>query len=328
MTRDRAGASTPDSSEQGVVIVAVLWILMALSALTVILSLYLSASAQALAVNDVSLKIEALVSASLELTAYQLTLAGDEDRPQRGSFHFKMDAADTLVTFTSEAARIDLNMAPKELLSGLFAGLGAKKDAADDDAERIIGWRTRPTPDSTNDEEALYRASGLSYSPRQAPFANAGELALIAGLPPALVDRALPFVTVFNGTSDVDRTIAEPEVLDALPNKGSDKSIFSSDTSAAGSAPAGTGSAPAAPGSSPAAPGSASPVSGDTTPAASTTTARSACYRVQVSINFEDGRRTASEAVIVLGNKDEPYRVLSWQDDVQPRRDVQRPRRL
>src|ERR1700678_4166081 len=99
MTRDRAGASSPESSEQGVVIVAVLWILMALSALTVILSLYLSASARALAVNDASLKIEALVSASLELTAYQLTLAGDEDRPQQGSFHFKMDAADTLVTF-------------------------------------------------------------------------------------------------------------------------------------------------------------------------------------------------------------------------------------
>ncbi len=42
----------PASSERGFVLVAVLWILMALSALTVIFSLYLSNSAQALAVND------------------------------------------------------------------------------------------------------------------------------------------------------------------------------------------------------------------------------------------------------------------------------------
>ena len=86
MMRDRTGAASSEqvsSSEQGVVIVAVLWILMALSALAVIFSLYLSASAQALAVNDSVLKTEALVSASLELTAYQLALAGDKERPPR-----------------------------------------------------------------------------------------------------------------------------------------------------------------------------------------------------------------------------------------------------
>ena len=59
-------------------IVAVLWILMALSALAMIFSLYLSASAQALAVDDTELQTEALVSASVELSAYQLALAGDE----------------------------------------------------------------------------------------------------------------------------------------------------------------------------------------------------------------------------------------------------------
>ena len=195
MTRGRADAP---AAERGFVIVAVLWIIMALSALAVIFSLYLSASAQALALNDTALQTEALVSASLELTAYQLTLAGDKPRPSRGSFHFRMDDADVLVTFTSEAARIDLNFAPKEVLAGLFAGLGATRAAATEDADRIIGWRTRPVPGSTNDEEALYAAAGLNYGPRQSLFTNVkNELALVAGLPPALVDRALPFVTVW-----------------------------------------------------------------------------------------------------------------------------------
>jgi general secretion pathway protein K len=300
MIRDRAGAS---SSEQGVVIVAVLWILMALSALAVIFSLYLSASAQALAVNDTELKTGALVSASLELAAYQLTLAGDKERPSRGSFHFRMDDADVLVNFTSEAARIDLNYAPKEMLAGLFAGFGAKKEAANEDADRIIGWRTRLTPGAPNDEEALYHAAGLSYSPRQALFAHVSELALVVGLPPALVDRALPFVTVFNGSSGVDPEIAAPEVLAALPDKGSDqpKAGLSTDMSAATDA-----SAPAA---------------------TDATTAKSPCYRIEATVNFNDGRRAASEVVIALGDKIEPYRVLSWQDDVAPRSVVQRRRR-
>jgi general secretion pathway protein K len=300
MTRDRGEAS---SAERGFVIVAVLWIIMALSALTVIFSLYLSASAQALALNDTALQTEALVAASLELTAYQLTLAGEKARPSRGSFHFRMDDADVLVTFTSEAARIDLNFAPKEILAGLFAGLGATRAAATEDADRIVGWRTRPVAGGTNNEEALYAAAGLNYRPRQSLFANVNELALVAGLPPALVARALPFVTVFNGSAGVDAEIAAPEVIAALPGKASNN-----------------------PGSGPAA--SSSDASGDASAPATdgAMKAKSSSYRIEATIKFSNGRRTASEVAIALGDKAEPYRVLSWQDDVEPSRSVRKPR--
>jgi general secretion pathway protein K len=300
MTRDHVAAS---SSERGIVIVAVLWILMALSVLAMVFSVYLSASAQALAVNDTTLQTEALVSAGVELTAYQLTLADDKARPPRGSFHFRMDDADVVVTFSSEAARIDLNFAPKEALAGLFAGLGANKAAAKDDADRIIGWRTRPAPGGTNDEEALYTAAGLNYSPRQSLFTHVSELALVVGLPPALVDRALPFVTVFNGSSGIDATIAAPEVLAAFPDSTPDKDALSIDAPAAANTPV---------------PGANDP----------TATAKSPCYRIEATINFSNGRRTASEVVFALGDKAEPYRVLSWQDDVEPRRGAPRRRGL
>src|SRR5262249_26397680 len=113
-------------------------------------------------------------------------------------------------------ARIDLNYASKELLAALFAGLGANKDAATEDAERIVGWRTRPPGAGSNSEEALYATAGLGYAPRQSLFTHVNELALVVGLQPALVDRALPFLTIFNGTSEVDDTIAAPEVVAAL----------------------------------------------------------------------------------------------------------------
>ena len=294
MMRGRADAS---SSEQGFVIVAVLWILMALSALAAIFAMYLSASAQALALNDAALQTEALVSASVELATYQLTLAGDKTRPLRGSFHFRLDDAEVLVTFTSEAARIDLNFAPKEVLADLFAGLGASRAAATQDADRIVGWRTRPVPRAANVEEALYATAGLNYGPRQSLFMHANELALVVGLPPVLVERALPFVTVFNGSPDVDAAIAAPEVIDALPGKADkpgDASGVQSTPSNAPLATANTSTAPSDP-----------------------TTVKSTCYRIEATIRFSSGRRAASEVVIALGDKVEPYRVLSWQDDLE-----------
>lgn len=276
----------PMASQRGFVIVAVLWILMALSSLAMIFALYLSASARAMAVGDAALQNEALASAGVELTAYQLILAGDDRRPARGSFRFRMDDADVSVNFTSEAARIDLNFAPKEVLAAFFAGLGAGRDAAMEDAERIVAWRTRPVPGGANDEEARYAA--LGYSPRQSLFTHVNELALIAGLSPALVDRALPFMTVFNGSSDVDATIAAPEVMAAFSKGGNaTASLASADPSAAQK--------------------SEMPM------------AKSPCYRVETTIGFANGRRATSEVVIVLGDKAEPYRVLSWQDDVEPR---------
>jgi general secretion pathway protein K len=295
MTQCDAVGSSP---QRGFVIVAVLWILVALSSLAMIFSVYLSVSAHALAVGDTALQTEALVQASLELTAYQLTLAGDK-QPSRGSFHFRMDDADVNVRFLSEAARIDLNFAPGEVLAGLFAVLGASKAAAKDDADRILGWRTRTVPGSGNDEEARYTAAGLDYSPRQSGFVHANEIALVAGLPPALVERALPFVTVFNGSSDVDAAIAAPEVRAALSRKDEN-----GPGGAFGDRPASTGGTADA---------------GPPAPAGEQAAAKSRCFRIETTVQFNSGRRTSSEVVIALGDKVEPYRIVSWQDDVEPR---------
>jgi general secretion pathway protein K len=300
----RRAATT--ASERGFVIVAVLWILAALAALATIFSVYLSNSAQALAVSDTGLKVEALVSASLELTAHQLLLAG-EARPALGSFHFRLDNADVLVSFTSEAARIDLNFAPKEMLANLFAGLGADQQAAKDYADRIVGWRTRPKANAANDEEALYAAAGLAYSPRQSFFTHVNELSLVLGLTPVLIDRALPFVTVFSGSSNVDVLIAPPEIIAALP--GMTPSALKDFLSRR----------PALMRDQPAIAAALGPAQ------ASATVPTSTSFRILTTVQFDNGRRTSSEVVIALDGNRDPYHVLSWQDDAEAGR---RPRKM
>lgn len=298
MRRNRQQVSSL-SRERGFVIIAVLWILAALSALATIFSVYLSNSAQALAVTDIDLKTEALVSASLELTTYQLLLAGEKARPAQGSFQVRLDKADVSVNFTSEAARVDLNFASKEMLSNLFEVVGGDPTVAGEAAQRIIGWRTAPKADSANAEEALYSAAGLTYGPRQAPFAHVNELSLVLGLPAALVDRVLPFVTIFGGSPNVDVLIAPAEVIAALPGMTplvlndflKQRTVLPREQSAIAAA------------LGPARESAKIP--------------QSKSYRVVTTLRFDNGRRATSEAVIALGGDKEPFHVLSWQNDVE-----------
>ena len=291
-----------DRSEHGFVLVAVLWMLAALALLVTIFTVHLSASARAVSLNDDALKTEALVSAGVELAAYRLQLADDKKRPPEGAFHVRLSGTDVAVSFITEAARVDLNAAPKELLSGLLTVLGAGDDAAKEAANRIVGWRTKASADGDASKEAvLYQAAGRTYSPRQAPFAHVNELSLVLGMTPALVERALPYVTVFSDSPGVDVMVAPAEVIAALPGMTplklkqflGDRSSLVNDTAALSSSLGGP---------------NGSPNTG-------AEQGKSDAYRIRVALRFPDGRETVSEVVIGLKAKDVPYHVLSWQND-------------
>ena len=61
-------------SEGGFIVVATLWILGALATLASIYSLYVANAAVSLSVHDDDIRAESLISAALELTAYQVAL--------------------------------------------------------------------------------------------------------------------------------------------------------------------------------------------------------------------------------------------------------------
>jgi general secretion pathway protein K len=287
-------------ADDGFIIVAVLWILGALAVLASIYSIYVTRTVVGLGVNDDRLQAEALVTAGLELTAYQLSVAKPDALPGQRDFRFRLGRSDIAVEFRSEATRIDLNLAPKALLAGLFADLGARYDAAEYYADRIIGWRQKPDLAQPSNEAGAYRTAGLSYGPRQGPFADVSELWLVLGLPPALVERALPFVTVFNGSADIDVLDAAPEVVAALPGMTPDRLY-----SVLGQRGPGAANAQIV-----------QSLLGASPDAASQPNGTSRATRVTVRIALDDGRRVGAEVVILLlGDGEEPYRVLSWHDD-------------
>jgi general secretion pathway protein K len=299
----------------GFIVVAVLWILGALATLATVYAVYVVNTAIGLGVHDERVRAESLVTAGVELAVYKMTAtpqsppaqgATPESPPTQGAFTFRAERANVVVEFRSESARIDLNAAPKELLAGLFRVLGVGGDLAVAYADRVIAWRTPPTAASQDNESSAYRTAGLPYGPRLGPFPHTAELSLVLGLPELLVERALPFVTVYSKQAQINPFDAAPEVVAALPGMTPDRlhDILAQrdltpqnrrnaqDAQNMQNLQAALGPA-----------------------AAVVTLTPSKAARVGVRVDFENGRQMRSEVVVLLlDNGTEPYGVLSWRD--------------
>ncbi|TMJ05575.1 MAG: general secretion pathway protein GspK [Alphaproteobacteria bacterium] len=286
------------SRERGFILVAVLWILTALATLATIFSMYVINTATAFAVHDERLQAEGLARAAIELSVYQV--AASTPAPlSRGSFAFRIGNATVNAEFMAETARIDLNAAPRDLLAGLFVTLGATRAQGEYYADRIIGWRSPPTPENPEAESGLYRAAGLPYGPRAAPFPHTGELGLVLGLPDFIVERTLPFVTVYSGQPQINIYNAAPQVVAALP--GMDPQRLNAVLVQREAGPQNAQGLLA--------------MLGAVQTLANTQSSKA--LRVTAGIAFDSGQRMTTEAVIfILDSGTEPYRVLTWRDDM------------
>ena len=285
--------STVRRPERGFVIVVVLWMLAMIATLLLIYVSYVVTTGNLVATVTQRVQTDALMRAAVELTAYQLGQSKDNDRPTHGIVDTRIGAAQLRIAFRSEAARIDLNSGSKELLAGLMQGFGASPPEARAYADRIIAWRTPAKSRSDEPENAYYVGLGIPYAPRHAPFPATDELWLVQGIPPSLIGRMMPFLTVFSNLSSVNVAEAAPEVLAALPGITPEKmqTILngredpSTDSKALNRQ-----------------------FGGDEKP--------SKAFRLNAGIRSERGHQAQAEIVILLlQDGDDPYRVLSWRDD-------------
>ena len=117
-----------------------------------------------------------------------------------GSTHVAIAIAD-------EAGKIDLNVAPLELLGGLFAAVGEPREAAELIACNVL--------DRRGDTSAGCPQPDVAHAPRR--FAVIEELAEVPGVGDRLYDRIAPYVTVATGASAIDPRVAPRPVLLAIP---------------------------------------------------------------------------------------------------------------
>jgi general secretion pathway protein K len=285
-------------NDSGFVLVAVLWIVAALATLASIYSAYAINTAAGLHVPDDRLQAEASIRAGVEMAVYRQLAVPEQVRPSQGGFSLRVGRTTIDVRFRSEAARIDINAAPADLLAGLFTAVGVDASSAKTFADRVIGWRTVVAPNAESKEAKLYAQWRVPYPPRQAPFENTLELSLLPGLPAPIVARVLPFVTVFSGRPTVDVATADPTVLSLLP--GMTPEIMAAVLKAR-AAPSTDGQdllALLGPARSRAAAGGSKSI------------------RAAIEIAFDNGRRVRANVVFRLADSGEkPYDLLYWQDD-------------
>lgn len=289
----------PRSANDGFVLVAVLWMVAALATLASIYSIYATNAAASMRVGDDRLQAELSIRAGVEFAACQLLALPEPARPTHGRFAVTVGRSRVAVEYRAETARIDLNAAPKELLTGLFRAIGASDSAAQTYAERVVGWRTKVDSSADNPEQRAYASAGMTYRPRQAPFEDTLELALVLGLPQPLVERALPLVTVFSGRARVDVAGADPMILAALPGMTPD--VLHTVLKARAKNPDDGRALLALLG-----------------PARDRATADpSKALRATIRVDLDDGRRIAAEVVFQLRDGGgEPFDILYWRDDI------------
>ena len=291
-SRDNRQQARPKGND-GFVTAPALLLLAMLATLAGVAAVYLSSSTASLALHDDRARSQALILAGVELAAHNYLSSAPADRT-KGTMAFRLDGALVSVDFVSESARLDLNFAPRDAFANLFQVLGAPAEDANAYADRIIGWRTPARQQRGDNEAALYRSAGLSYGPKADGFASVEELWLLPGLPPALVEQSLKFVTVYNGRREVDVFEAAPEVVAALPGASSERvSAFLAQRSMLRRSPAaaigflGTGD------------GTVAVFSGDN-------------IRLNCSVTFDNGRQMSAEVIVQMEGGEEPYEVLSW----------------
>jgi type II secretory pathway component PulK len=138
------------------------------------------------------------------------------------------------VHITNERARIDLNSAPTPMLSALFAASGADQAESEALALTVEDWRggtpsqklggapeanstVRPLPDLNSFDLPMNRPTPSKQIIGTRYFTHPVQLGSLPGFSKRLVKSILPFITVANGSSQIDPYIASERVLEALP---------------------------------------------------------------------------------------------------------------
>jgi general secretion pathway protein K len=212
--------------ERGLALILVLWGLALLSLMAVgVLSLERSARRSSLDF-DQRARAEALSAAGINRAILSLLepdparrwrIDGTPRDLQLENYHFRVRIQD-------ESGKIDLNVADRELLVGLFVSQGLSAQAADELTDKVLDWRD-PTDahrlNGSKDDE--YRAAGYPYGPRNGPFQTVDELKLVMDVTPEMYKRIEPAITIYSQRPMINPTTAPREALLALPSFDAEK---------------------------------------------------------------------------------------------------------
>jgi general secretion pathway protein K len=138
--------------------------------------------------------------------------------PDGRSQRFVFEGHRIELRIVDEAAKVDLNAAPPDVLGGLFIALGVDQARARALAGAIVDWRDADNLLTAEGgaEDPDYEHAGLPYGAKDRPFDTVAELRQVLGMDAATLERARPYLTVYTGQARPTPTFAALPVLQAL----------------------------------------------------------------------------------------------------------------
>jgi general secretion pathway protein K len=202
--------------QRGSVLLAVLFLAGLLGIFAAVASSVMNAAADSSRSFAENIRAEAAMRSAIE---YIVARTGSGLQDAVGTAIVDVGPAKVVITVSDEAARVDLNKAPPELIAGIFQQVGVSAENARTYAARIVDWRDVDDDVSPNGgaERGSYRAAGRVDGPRNGPFLSVAELALVLDLPARAAAAVAPYVTVASGRDRINPMQADPPVLKAIP---------------------------------------------------------------------------------------------------------------
>jgi general secretion pathway protein K len=157
--------------------------------------------------------------AGLNLAIYELRKGDPAERwiADGRPYRFGYGDAEIEIAITDDSGKIDINSANGDLLTNLFMGRGVPMDQAQALSDAILDWRDPDDLKHPNGAEAPdYKAAGLSYAPKNAPFDTVSELQQVLGMTYDLYQKIEPGITIYSGRSSPTAAFANPIALQAL----------------------------------------------------------------------------------------------------------------
>jgi type II secretory pathway component PulK len=237
-SEDRVNCRTAPwpSPQKGMILIALLWILAALSLLALNLSSTVRGELNVASASAQGEKAYFFARGGLEAALYQLVYPSADPEKQKARFpyrdgmnHFWISSDDWFchVAVQDEAGKIDLNFANEAVLKRLMQNTGVEEPRAEAIVESILRRREGGGSQGSRD-------SGAPHAPaaRRHLFTSIEELLLVDGISREVMYGAVrkgrdgearlyrglaDFITVYSEKVQINLNYAEPEVIAALP---------------------------------------------------------------------------------------------------------------
>jgi len=205
--------------ERGVAFVLVLWVIAMLAILLGSFSLIArTENLQSRHLFDTT-QARYAAEAGLNLAIFEMRKPDPTQRwvADGRPYRFGYGEAEIEISITDDSGKIDINTADVDLLTNLFMGRGVPQEQAQSIAAAIIDWRDPDDMEQPNGAEAPeYKAAGLPYTPKNAPFDTVSELQQVLGMTYDLFSKVEPGLTIYSGRNAPNASFGNEVALRAM----------------------------------------------------------------------------------------------------------------